>query len=85
MQLVLIYTISGAVLFGYLFVKFLRRGAGSTHRKKWQHFFLHGLDVRRKIWSDPSYLIHFVALMIGLMGFAASIAFLLQHFVGSQK
>ena len=79
MKLAILYTLSGALLFSYLFVKFLRRGASDARRNKWEHFFLHGLDVRRKVWTDPSYLVHFVALMIGLMAFAVSAAWLLQR------
>ena len=85
MGLILLCTISGAALFIYLFVKFLRKGVSDRPRGKCDHFFLHGIEVRKKVWTDPSYLAHFVALMIALMSFAASIAFLLQHFLAGQK
>ena len=85
MVLFLMYTILGAVAFSYLFVRFLRKGACDSQRNKWERFFSHGLDVNRKISSDPSYLVYFVALMIGLMSFAASVGLLLQHFIATQK
>ena len=85
MLLILLYTISGATLFMCLFVRILRKGARDTSRGKWEHFFLHGLEVRKKVWTDPSYLVHFVALMIGLMSFAASVGFLIERFGQAQR
>jgi hypothetical protein len=85
MLLILLYTVCGAALFAFLFLKFLRKGASDTRRNKWEHFFLHGMDVRRKVWTDPSYLVHFVALMIGLMAFAASAPWFVQLLSGGYK
>jgi O-antigen ligase len=85
MLLIFLYTICGAALFAFLFLKFLRKGASDTRRNKFEQFFLHGLDVRKKIRTDPSYLVHFVALMIGLVAFGASVEWLFHRLAESYK
>jgi hypothetical protein len=80
-HLIVLYTVVGTVALMWLFVRFLRWGSGNKSFSKSQHFFLHGLDVRRKIARDPVYFAVFLILILGLFSFVATVGFLLHRFV----
>ena len=81
MPICILYTVLGTGAFIYLWLKFLRAGVGDAGGQPLD--LLHqNLNVNRRIRRDPSYLLRFVALLIGLFAFVASVVWMFHAFGG---
>ena len=81
MPICILYAVLGTGGFIYLFVRFLRAGVGDAGREPLD-LFQQNLNVNRRIRRDPSYLIRFVALLMGLFAFVASVVWVFHTFGG---
>jgi hypothetical protein len=70
----LAYIFGGLGLFIYLFCKFLRRGISDTGAQR-ESPLVQNYRVNMKIRTDGTYFVRFIALMIGLFAFAATVAY----------
>ena len=75
LTIALAYLFLGTGLFVHLFRKFLQRGIADTGAQK-ENPFVQNYRVNMKLLTDFSYLLRFVALMIGLFAFVATIAYI---------
>ena len=83
MPICILYTVLGTGGFIYLFVRFLRAGVGEAGRVPLD--LLHqNINVNLRIRRDPGYLLRFVALLIGLFAFVASVVWVFHAFGGFQ-
>jgi hypothetical protein len=81
MPICILYTVLGTAGLIYLFVRFLRAGVGDAGREPLDILY-QNLNVNRRIRRDPGYLLRFVALLIGLFSFVASVAWVFHTFGG---
>lgn len=82
--LIVLYTVSGTALFIYLYLKVLRRALRDADIPWWD-IIRQNLEIHRKMRTGIFYDFAFVGLLLGLFIFAATIVFLLQHFVWGQE
>jgi succinate dehydrogenase/fumarate reductase cytochrome b subunit len=81
MAISILYRVLGTGAFIYLFVKFLRAGVGDAGRNPLD-LFHQNLNVNRRIRRDPGYHLRFVALLMGLFAFVASVVWMFHAFGG---